>query len=305
MVIAILVAIAAWVFVVYNYDPMTLVNYTEVPVAFTGERDLAARGLAVSDTGMETVNVTLSQRRVDGKAISAEDISVTADVADCVAGDNSVAISVSGPSGTKVSTVSATETSVDVSRIRSETMDIDVVYGGDVEIGEDEEPVALDLSSTIATVSCSNEVFNRVDKIAAVLDRESLTEEVKSFTLDLQALDKDGAVIPHVVIEPKEISLDASEGYTKEVNLYLTVKDDSDDAYERKYTAPKTVTIKGVKSAVNKVSSITAEDIDVTYRYADEDIEIEYNLPEGIYIAKDSIGQKVKLTLIEKSDEDE
>ena len=69
MVIAILVAIAAWVFVVYNYDPMTLVSYSDVPVNFTGERDLADRGLAVSSTNMETVNVTLSQRRIDGKKI--------------------------------------------------------------------------------------------------------------------------------------------------------------------------------------------------------------------------------------------
>jgi YbbR domain-containing protein len=217
-----------------------------------------------------------------------------------------VSISVNGPSGTKVSSVSATEADVDVSRIRSEVMDIDVIYGGEVELEENEEPIALDLSSTMAEVSCSGEMLGKVDKIAAVLDREDLTDDVKSFTVDLQALDKEGNVIPHVVIEPKEISLDASEGYTKEVNLYLTVKDESDDNYERKYTIPDTVTIKGTKRAINKVSSIIATDVDVSYKYADEEIAIEYNLPDGIYIADESLGQKVKLTVTQKkSDEDE
>lgn len=303
MVIAILVAIAAWVFVVYNYDPMTLVSYSDVPVNFTGERDLADRGLAVSSTNMETVNVTLSQRRIDGKKISAEDITVTADVSDCVAGDNNVTIRVSGPTGTSVNAVSASEAVVDVSRTKSEIVDIDVVYGGEVE--EDEEPVALDLSDTTAEVKCSSEVLGKIDKVAAVLDREDLTDKAKSFTVDLQALDRDGNVIPHVVIDPKEISLDASEGYTKKVNLYLTVRDESDDNYERKCVAPETVTIKGVKSALNKVSSVTAEDIDVTYRYEDEEIEILYDLPEGIYIADESLGQKVKLTVTQKKDDDE
>ena len=305
MVIAILVSIAAWIFVVYNYDPMTLVSYSDVPVNFTGEDDLANRGLAVSSTNKETISVTLSQRRIDGKKISAKDITVNADVSDCVAGDNNVTIRVSGPTGTSVNSVSASEVDVDVSRAKSEIRDIDVVYDSNAEIEEDEEPVAYDLSSTSAEVSCSAEMLGNIDKVAAVLDREDLTDTAKSYTVDLQALDRDGNVIPHVVIEPKEISLDASEGYTKKVDLYLTVRDDSTDNYERKYTAPDTVTIKGVKNVLNKVSSINAEDIDVTYMYADEEIEIVYDLPEGIYLADESLGQKVKLTVTQKETDDE
>ena len=305
MVIAILVAIAAWVFVVYNYDPMTLVTYNDVPVVFTGEEDLADRGLSVSQTKNETVNVTLSQRRIDGKKISANDIIVTADVSECVAGDNNVSIKVGGPTGTSVNNVSASETDVDVSRAKREVMDIDVVYGGEAVLEENEEPVAYDLSDTIAEVSCSGEVLSKIDKVAAVLDREDLTDKAKSFTVDLQALDREGNALPHVVITPKEISLDASEGYTKEVNLYLSVKDESEDNYERKYVAPDSVTIKGVKSKLNKVSSITAEDIDITYRYEDEEIEINYNLPKGIYLADESRGQKVKLSVSQKKDDDE
>lgn len=302
MVIAFLVAIAAWVFVVYNYDPMTLVRYTDVPVSFSGENELAARGLAVSKSSLENVAVTLSQKRVDGSSISAEDITVTADVSECVAGNNSVELSVSGPSGTKVSSVSASNAEIEVARIRSEIMDIKVIYAG--EFGENEEPIAHDLSITMAEVSCSADMFDKISMVAAVLDREKVTDKDKSYTVYLEALDKEGNVIPHVVISPREVSLDAREGYTKTVNLYMNVKDDSKDDYERTYTAPDTVTIKGPKSVVNKISSVISTETDVSYMYVDEEIPIEYDLPEGVCIADESLGQTMKLEVKQKKTEE-
>lgn len=302
MVIAILVAIAAWVFVVYNYDPMTLVKYTDVPVSFSGEDELAARGLAVSSSSLENIVVTLSQKRVDGSSISAEDISANVDVSECVAGANSVALDVNGPAGTKVSSVSATAADIEVARIRSETMNIEVVYAEGVE--EDEEPIAHDLSNIMADVSCSAGMFDKISKVAAVLNREDLTEKDKSFTVYLKALDSEGNPIPHVVISPKEVSLDAREGYTKTVKLYMSVKDDSEDNYERTYTAPENVTIKGSKSMINKISSVMSKEVDVSYIYDDEEILIDYDLPEGVVIADESLGQTMKLKVKQKESEE-
>lgn len=302
MVLAVLVAIAAWGFVVYNYDPMTLVRYTDVPVNYSGEDELAARGLAVSSSSLESVSVTLSQRRVDGSSITAEDIRASVNVSECVAGANSVALNVSGPSGTKVSSVSASSADIEVTRIRSETMDIEVVYAGEVE--EDEEPIAHDLSVTRANVSCSTGMFDKISKIAAVLNREDLSEKDKSFTVYLEALDSEGNPIPHVVISPKEVSLDAREGYTKNVKLYMSVKDDSEDNYERTYTAPETVTIKGSKDAVNKISSVMSKEVDISYIYSDDEILIDYDLPEGVVVADESLGQIMKLKVKQKENEE-
>lgn len=302
MVIAFLVSIAAWVFVVYNYYPMTPVKYTEVPVSFKGEKALADRGLAVSDSSMEYVSVTLSQKRVDGSSISADDISVSADVSECVAGDNTVDLKVSGPSGTKVTSVSASSASVEVARIKDEITDIEVVYSEGAEMNA--EPVATDLSSTLAEVKCSDKMFDKIKRVAAVLDPEDVSENEKSYTLKLQALDRAGNAIPHVVISPDEISLDAYAGYTKSVELKMNVRSNVDDSYERTYTAPNLVTIKGSKSTIAKVDSITSQEIDVRYIYADEDIDIEYDLPEGVYISDRSMGQKLRLKVTRKESDD-
>ena len=298
MVVAFLVAVAAWVFVVYNYYPMNQVKYASVPVSFKGEKALADRGLAVSSSSLETIAVTLSQKRVDNGSITDENIDVSADVSGCVAGDNSVTLKVSGPSGTKVVSSSASEIGVDVSRIRTEVMDIKVVYGEGAD--EDEEPVANDLSSVSAEVSCSAELFGRIRSIAAVLDPEDVTENEKSYTIDLKALDSNGEEIPHVVISPDEISLDASAGFTKTVELQVNVNDSSKDDYDRQYTAPDSVTIKGDRDAISNIASISTEEIDISYIYLDEDIDLEYVLPEGVFIADKSVGQKLKLKVSKK-----
>ena len=298
MVIALLVSIAAWIFVVYNYDPMTPVKYTEVPVSFTGEDDLAERGLAVSEASTEAISVTLSQKRVDGSSISAEDIRVTADVSDCIAGDNNVALNVRGPDGTSVTTTNVSSIDVSVARTRTEVMNIEVVYGEGAE--ENEEPLAFDLSHDAAEVSCSADTMDDIAKIAAVLNYEDVTETVKSFTVDLEALDKDGNVIPHVVISPDEISLDASAAIVKTVPLNVPVTDDSDDDYERTYNAPSTVTIKGAEADIDKIGSVTANEIDISYIYSDTEIEIVLDLPEGVYLVGDPFEQKVTVRVTEK-----
>ena len=73
MILAFLVAVGAWVFVVYNYEPMTDITYAEVPVTLSGGEALADRGLAVSDTNISGVTVTLNQKRTDAGRIDKED----------------------------------------------------------------------------------------------------------------------------------------------------------------------------------------------------------------------------------------
>ena len=302
MVIALLVSIGAWVFVVYNYDPMNLVRYTDVPISFSGEEELVARGLAVSEASAETATVTLSQRRVDGSIISAADIAVTADVSECVAGSNNVILKVNGPDGTSVSSMSPTSIDVRVARIKSETRDINVVYGEGAE--EDAEPITYDLSNEIAEISCAADTLGKVHKVAAVLDPEEVSDKVKSFTVKLVALDMSGNVIPHVVITPEEISLDARDGVKKTVPLSVPVTDNSDDNYERSCVTPSTVSIKGPQNLIDKIDSVTADEIDITYIYSDEDLGIDYELPEGVVLANESSDQIVRVRVKEKESDE-
>ena len=91
IIISLLAAIVAWTFVVYNDDPMTEVTYKDVPIIFEGEATLVNRGLGVSQVSSDTIDVKLRQMRIHTGDISANSISVIADVSEAVEGENGIA----------------------------------------------------------------------------------------------------------------------------------------------------------------------------------------------------------------------
>ena len=137
-----------------------------------------------------------------------------------------------------------------------------------------------------------------------MIDPEDLNDKLRPLTVDLAALDKDGNRLLNVVIYPETVTFKAAAGYTKEVRLNVPVKDDSDDSYERTYTAPETIVIKGTKDLINTTGSLTAKEVDITYVYEDSEIPLEYELPEGIYLVKGSEGYALKVKVTEKVEED-
>ena len=303
IVLALLVSMAAWVFVVYNYDPMTKEEYTGIPITYTGLENLANRGYAVATANHETVDVTLEQKRIDTGSISKDDISVTADVSGLASGENTVVLHVTGPEGTQVSEVSLKAITIDIESADSMDMDISVEYPASAP--ENAEPIVEDMSYTTATVIATEDRMANVDRVAAVIDPDDLNDKLRPLTVELVALDKDGNRVLNVVVYPETVSFKAAAGYTKEVRLIVPVTDDSDDSYERTYTAPETIVIKGSKDLINKTGSITAGEVFISQYYEDTEVELTYELPEGIYLAKGSEGLTLQVTVTEKDQEED
>ena len=303
IILALLVSMAAWVFVVYNYDPMTKEKYSGIPITYTGLETLANRGYAVAETNHERVDVTLEQKRIDTGSINSEDISVTADVSQLASGQNTVVLHVEGPDGTSVSDVSLKTVTIDIESSDSEDMEISVEYPATAD--EDAEPIVEEMSETEATVIATSDRLAKVDRVAAVIDPEDLNDKLKPLTVELAALDADGNRVLNVVVYPQTVSFKAAAGYIREVRLVVPVTDESDDNYERTYTVPDTVVIKGSKDLINKTGSINAEEIDISWYYEDAELPLKYELPEGIYLAKGQEEQLLLLTVKEKVVEEE
>lgn len=301
IILAIAVSMAAWVFVVYNYDPMTREKYSGIPITYTGLDNLANRGYAVAETTHERVEVVLEQKRIDTGSITADDISVTADVSGLASGENTVALHAAGPEGTQVSDVSLKTVTINIESSDSEDMDISVEYPDTAE--DNAEPIIEEMNYTTATVVATQDRLANVDRVAAVIDPADLTEKLRPLTVELAALDSSGNRVLNVVVYPEAVSFKAAAGYTKEVKLEIPVMDESDDNYERKYTAPETVMIKGSKALIGKTNSITANEIDIRWLYEDTEVPITFDLPEGIYLANDNDDLVMKVTVTEKKEE--
>ena len=304
IILALLVSMAAWVFVVYNYDPMTKEKYSGIPITYTGLETLANRGYAVAETNHERVDVTLEQKRIDTGNIGSEDISVTADVSQLSSGQNTVALHVEGPEDTSVSDISLKTVTIEIESSDSEDMEISVEYPA-ASAEDDAEPLVEELSETEATVIATSDRLARVDRVAAVIDPNDLNDKLKPLTVDLAALDAEGNRVLNVVVYPQSVSFKAAAGYVREVRLVVPVKDDSDDNYERTHTVRNTIVIKGSKDLVNKTGSITADEIDISQYYEDAEIPLTFELPDGIYLEKGYEAPVLKLKVKEKATEEE
>ncbi len=303
IILALLVSIAAWFFVVYNYDPMTNARYSGVPITYTGLDTLANRGYAVAEANYKNVEVTLEQRRVDTANISSEDISVTADVSGLATGENTVALRVTGPEGTQIKDVSVKNVTVDIASATSQEVPINVEYTEEPE--DNAVPLVENMSVAYATVIATEDKLAEIDRVAAVIDPDDLDQRFKAMTLQIKALDKEGNRVINVVIYPETVSFRAAAGYTKEVSLTVPVKDGSDDSYERTYTAPETIVIKGRKSVLDSITGITAEEINIAHYYEDSEIPIDIVLPEGVTIAGEEEPLLLNLKVVEKEEEED
>ena len=302
-VLSLVLAVAAWVFVVYNYDPYTVVKYKDVPIEFEGESTLAGRGYAVSEASYDYISVTLRQRRINTGKISDEDIRVVADVSTAVIGENSISLDISAPDGTSVEDSQVKSISIVVDDADSKDLPILVEYSDASETGV--EPVATDMSSTAARVIAAESVIDKVKKVSARLSYDNVTDKSRSFTTSLAALDSDGEVIPHVQIYPGNVTYKASAGVTKAVRLSVNAVSKDDSSYKRTYSAPDTVIIKGPSSVVDYLTQIKTKEINLNSYYEDAEVEIEYELPEGVVLANSQDEQKIRINVkkIEKDDE--
>ena len=292
IILSLLVATGAWFFVVYNYDPMTSVRYSGVPITYTGLDTLANRGYAVAEANYKNVEVTLQQRRIDTANISSEDISVTADVSGLSTGENTVALRVVGPEGAQVRDVSVKNVTVEIASAASVEIPIVVEYPDGHE--EDAVPLVENMSVETATVIATEDKLAEIDRVAAVIDPEDLDDQFKAMSLEIAALDKEGNKVINVVVYPETVSFRAAAGYVKEVRLVVPVKDESDDSYERTYTVPETIIIKGKKNTIELYTGISADEVNIANYYEDSEIPLEFDLPEGVLIAE---GQEEELLL--------
>lgn len=302
IVLAILVAIGSWAFVVINYKPMTEVTYNDVPITYTGLVTLANRGYAVSGANHDTVDVTLQQKRVDTGSISAEDIMVKADVSSLSSGEDVVSLEVSSPDGTSVQDVSAKTVALEIESATSQTMPVSFEYSE--EAGDDEVPLITDASVEVADVIATEDKLEDIDRIAALIDPEEIGTKRRLLTARLMALDSEGNEVINVFIDPETVSFRAASGFTKTVSLSVPVKDESDDSYNRTYKAPETISVKGTESAIKSIADIKAKETDISYVYENTEIPLEFDLPDGIFIDEDEI-PVLSVTVTEKKESDD
>ena len=288
------IAFAAWVFVIYNFNPVKAVTYKDVPITYVGEEELALRGYAVSGSGTDTVDVTLNINRTNFNRITSEDITVQADVTSAKEGDNGISLTFTPPEDTTLVRASTSTISVKVSECTSKEVDLAVSYDPSAGVSSDTEPVPDSVGAGRVTVYGTKGTLKKV-KCATLMLPAPESESSETHTVIPVAINDEGAVVSHVVIRPGEVTATAHKGVVKTVLLNVVVRDDS--GVKKTYKTVKRVNIKGSEAALKKILSVNTEEINLTYIDKGTELPFTVELPEGVYLSSKSTGETLKVKL--------
>ena len=293
LVLAFVLACALWFYVVGQMNPVTRKTYRDIPIMLTNEQTLSDNELAVISTSEDSLRVTLSGKRdVIGK-LSKADITATVDLSYVAEGRNKLTIDLKIPDNVEVLNQSLNEITVNVEERVTKTKDVRVRYRGDYPEGG--EPATLKIDPETVKVSGAKSIVEKVAYVRADVNASEISDELTSVSSALTAVTSGGSAVNGVSLSESMCRVTSIIYGTKEVKLVVPVKDESKDKYTRNTSYPSKVKVKGPAGLIGGLSSVSAEEIDITGVTENKVLPITLDLPEGVQATEDT--GELKLTV--------
>lgn len=294
LALSIAIAFAAWLYVVYSINPTITRTYSNIPVTVVNSRSLAKNDLAVSKMDTEKISVTLVGRRSAINDLKKSEVSATVNAANADKGENRIAVQVAAPGAVTVKSQSESSISVTVEDLEVKKVSSYTTY----KDGQEGEPVVKKNSNKEVEVKGAASLIKNVDSVKLELDANNVTDKAKEFSIPAIPVDGSGHKIDYLTTDPGKISVTAYKGETKAVKLKIKVTNNQDGSVSRTYSAPNTIVIKGRSKDIKGVTEITSKDMDISSITETKDVNIDYDLPEGVSIANESrhVMLKVKVS---------
>ena len=293
MIIALLIAIGLWVYVVGEKNPEKDIQIKDVPITFINEETLGANNLTLLSVSDSYVDVQVKGVLSEIKKVSRNDIKVVADLEGYKEGEHTVRLQIGRISNVEMETKQ--KISIIVDQLVTEEKPVGVSMAG--SISDDIEPYIVQLSQQNISVTGAMTLVNRIEKIDAPLDIGKVGSELKSFTVNVRPVDRNGETVKNVVMSADSISVSAVNLNKKTVRLDVPVTGTESLDVERTVTLPKTITIKGLNDDLSAVSLVTAETLDVSQVYEDTVLDVVPILPKGVEVASDSQKLQAQVTV--------
>ena len=296
MVIAIVVAILLWIYVVGQVNPTTTKKFAEVPITFVGEENLSENGLAVAEIENIQLTVTLEGNRAVLMKTDLKDIRVTADLSGLGKGKNAVPVKVEVPDDTTLYKVSAETVNVTVEDRVVESKVVKVKFKGTFKDGS--EPGRIRTSPKTIEVSGARSTVDRVAHIQTEVDGNQAKEgrietDVKGFPVDAG-----GDRVGRVQLSQDEIHVSAAVMEKKTVDLIVeTVGEVPPGHLLDSVEVPQKITIKGPKDVLKDIREITADPVNIAGLTETAKIPLKITLPGGAEVAEESMGLLVVISI--------
>ncbi len=295
ILIALLIAICLWAYVTGAVDPNTTKKFTEVPIQLINEESLAQDGLAVDSTDIKSIDVSLKGNRADISKISKDDIKVTADLYGRHKGSNYVTLDVQLPNGIELDSKSEDRILISIGELTTKEVSVEIKLTGDV--AEDTTLGDASVSPSKMVVYGTKDNIDKVDHVQASINAKVLQSKETTHDASVEAVDSKETAVDYVTTAKEEVSVTARLLKIKKVSLKADVVGSVADGYElEEVEVPENIEIVGDEEALAKITSVTAEDIDISGISKNESIKISVKLPDGVEIKGGAVYATVKLS---------
>ena len=292
-IISVFIAIVIWYLVIYNNDPIITQSY-QVHIKVENESYIAnGKQLYMIDEENKTVTVYIKANRSQLNRLSADDISVKADLTQIVDLERTpvmvpLSVSCEGIDQTQIS-LSKNAIPITIENVESKEIAISVSTE-ETSVNKDYEIGKMTVTPSTITVYGPESVINSIESAVAKIDVTGLTQN-KQLKGKLAFIDKNQDEISDTIIHD-DITIEGGEpDITVDVVLW---KKQSDISLEVEYsgspangyqigtisTTPDNITLAGTEEALKKLAQdgnkivIPSDVVDVTDLAADKQIEV-------------------------------
>ena len=286
IILAVIIAIALWAYVLGDVNPITKITVSDVPITFTNVVTLEYSERTILEQSHDTIDITVSGPRTEVTKVKKSDFSVVADVEALNIGSNVVRLSVKGPDKVEITDISTDKIDIIVDQLVLAEKDIQVA----ISETEDNtvEPYVVEMGRNTINVSGAKALVEKVEKVHAIIDSANVENSMKTLSAALVAVDANGNEIEGVLLEDNSINVTVVMHHKKTVTLEVPIENMDDSKYERSIRVPKTIVIKGEDGILSKVELIKCEPIDLSQYTENSKVELTPIVPNGIQIGADS-----------------
>lgn len=288
-VLAALIAICLWAYVITVERPESENIFYNVPVVLDGETVLQDRGMMITSNTSMTVTLKLSGKRSDLNKLKSSDIAAVVDLSRITeAGDQQLSYSVSIPGDSDITVVSRQpeNVSLTVTEWAVKEIPLELAYEGRVPDGYYVDRQSASLEYDTVTVTGPKAIISRIEKGKITLNLDNRIETI-SENLRYALCDAEGTPIEDVssvTTDRGEVRVTVSIQQLKELQLVYNVIDGggltaSDVTITAEY---ETITVAGSTAALTGLEEINLGTVDLGELLESTELSMPIKLPEGV-----------------------
>jgi YbbR domain-containing protein len=304
-ILSVILAALLWLVITNVEDPIVQTDFKNVTVEILNADELTDLGQIYEITEGATVDISVAAKRSIVDDLNYSDFRVTADLSK-LSDVNATKINVSCPRyEDKIKITSGLN---EVLKVNLEKI-VEKRFKVNVEIdGQPPEGYYVYEKSTNAMLVRVSGPKTKMERISAVVASVKVSDMSKSFTTSEKpyAVDEEGNKIDdsNLQFSANFVSINVGMYKTKTIDLNFKTKGKPADGYlmTNLESEPKTIEVAAEEDVLNQMNELTVtEDISNASRNIEKEINIQEQLPDGVYLVGDNQTAVVNIT-IEKAD---